>query len=203
MGIYTLQGGQYQFQTASLAVGNHAIGVNYKGDTNFQPFNSTTISQVVSKIPTSLNLTSNAPTAIASQIITFTAVLNPNPVPGVAFAGGQVGFYDGSALMGVANLQSNVATLNVSNCIPSLHSISASYVGDGNWTEAVSGFYAQNVTPATTSIQIVSSAKPRGLGPAGNLHDVGGGSVPGHGPGHGPGRSPGEGPKHHRSDYGQ
>jgi hypothetical protein len=160
LGNFTLQGGQYNFTTSSLGVGNHAIGVAYLGDVNFQPFNSPTILQVVNRIPTSLNLTSNAPTAIASQIITFTAVLSPNPVPGVPFASGQVGFYDGAALMGVANLQSNVATLNVSNLIPGNHQISAKYVGDINWQDAVSGFYAQTVTPASTQTQIVSSANP-------------------------------------------
>ena len=161
----TLQGGQYQYVTYSLGVGNHAIGVAYMGDTNFQAFNSPTILQVVNKIPTSLNLTSNAPTAVASQIITFTAVLNPNPTPSVPnFASGQVGFYDGSNLMGVTNLTSNVATINVANLPVGLHQISAIYLGDGNWTGATSGFYAQTISPASTNLQIVSSSNPSVFG---------------------------------------
>ena len=160
IGQFTLQGGQYNFVTSGLAVGNHAIGVQYAGDTNFQPFNSPTILQQVSKIPTSLGMTSNAPTAVASQIVTFTAVLSPNPVPGVAFATGQIGFYEGATLLGVSNLQSNVATLNVANLSVGVHQISASYIGDDRWSGASSGFYAQTVTLASTSTTIVSSANP-------------------------------------------
>ena len=156
----TLQGGQYQYITSSLLVGQHAIGVAYLGDTNFQPFTSPTISQVVSKIPTSLNMTSNAITAIASQVITFTAVLSPNPVPGVPFAQGQVGFYDGATLMGVSNLQSNVAALNVSNLAVGLHQVSAIYLGDDNWSGATSGFFAQTISLASTGTTIVTSTNP-------------------------------------------
>ena len=160
IGQFTLQGGQYNFLTAALAVGDHAIGVQYAGDTNFQPFNSATILQQVTKIPTSLAMTSNAPSAVASQIVTFTAVLSPNPVPGVSFASGQVGFYDGATLMGVTNLQSNVATINVANLTVGLHQVSAVYIGDDRWSGASSGFYAQTVTLAATSTTIVSSANP-------------------------------------------
>jgi Bacterial Ig-like domain (group 3)/Galactose oxidase, central domain/Kelch motif len=160
IGAFTLQGGQYQFVTSSLTVGMHAIGVQYAGDTNFQPFNSPTITQIVNKIPTSLALTSNAPTAIASQIITFTAVLSPNATPAVNFASGQIGFYDGTNLMGVTNLQGNVATINVANLSVGMHQVSAVYLGDDRWNGATSGFYAQTVTPAATNTQIVSSANP-------------------------------------------
>ncbi|MCU1239050.1 MAG: Ig-like domain (Group 3) [Candidatus Solibacter sp.] len=160
----TLQGGQYQYITSSLPVGQHAIGVAYLGDTNFQPFTSPTISQVVNKVPTTLNMTSNAITAIASQVLTFTAVLSPNPVPGVPFAQGQVGFYDGSNLMGVGNLQSNVATLNVSNLSVGIHQISAIYTGSDQWAGATSGFYPQTVTLASTNAAIVSSANPSVFG---------------------------------------
>jgi hypothetical protein len=160
LGTFTLQGGVYSFTTASLAPGLHAIAVQYNGDTNFQPFTSPAIQQNVSKIPTSLNMTANAFTAVASQVITLTAVLNPNPVPGVPFASGQVGFYDGTSLIGVANLQSNVATLNVNNLSVGLHQLSAIYTGDDRWTGSTSGFFAETITLASTSTQIVSSANP-------------------------------------------
>jgi hypothetical protein len=160
LGTFTLQGGVYNFLTSSLLPGAHAIAVQYNGDTNFQPFTSPAIQQNVSKVPTSLNMTSNAFTAIASQVITLTAVLNPNPVPGVPFASGQVGFYDGAALIGVANLQSNVATLNVANLSVGLHQLSAIYTGDNFWTGSTSGYFAETITLAATQTQIVSSANP-------------------------------------------
>src|SRR5207244_13035111 len=99
-------------------------------------------------------------------VITLTAVLNPNPLPGVPFASGQVGFYDGTTLLGVANLQSNVATLNVSNLTVGLHQLSAIYTGDDKWTGATSGFFAETITLAGTATQIVSSANPSVFGQA-------------------------------------
>ena len=160
LGAYTLQAGQYNFSTASLTPGVHSISVQYGGDANFLPSTASPIQQQVTKIPTSLNLSSNAVTAVASQVITLTAALNPNAPPGVPFAGGQVSFYDGSAPIGVANLQSNVATLNVANLGVGLHQLQAVYNGDANWTGSTSGFYPQTVTQAATQTQIVSSANP-------------------------------------------
>ena len=160
LGTYTLQAGQYNFSTASLTPGVHSISVQYGGDANFLPSTASPIQQQVTKILTSLNLSSNAITAVASQVITLTAALNPNAPPGVPFAGGQVSFYDGSTPIGVANLQSNVAALNIANLSVGLHQLQAVYNGDANWTASTSGLCPQTVTQAATQTQIVSSANP-------------------------------------------
>jgi uncharacterized protein (TIGR03437 family) len=72
---------------------------------------------------------------------------------------------DGATQIGAASLASGVATL--STTLPAgNHQIQAFYLGDNNWSNAVSVYLAQLVGTATTTTQIVSSANPSVFGQA-------------------------------------
>lgn len=154
-----LVGGQATY-TATLAPGTHAIAVSYSGDANFNPYISNAVPEIVSRIPSSLSLATNAVTAVASQVVTFTAQISPTPPAGVAFATGQIAFFDGSAQIGVGQLSSGVATVSTAQISTGLHYISAVYIGDTNWTGATSAFVPQTITLAQTNVQMASSVNP-------------------------------------------
>src|SRR6185437_5996064 len=159
LAVVTLVGGQATY-TGMLPVGNHSIAVSYPGDTNFQPFVSPTIAEIVNRIPSSISLTTSAPNAVASQVLTFTAQISPVPSAGVAYPSGQVAFFDGSNQIGVGQLSSGVATFSTATLGTGLRYISAVYGGDGNWTGTTSAFVPQTVNLAQTTTQVVSSANP-------------------------------------------
>ena len=153
--------------TAALPIGGHVLSASYPGDLNYQGTSGPTISAIVNKIQSTLNLTSSVPGgAVASQVITFTAQIQPNPPVGVAYPTGQIGFFmDGATQIGAASLASGVATL--STTLPAgNHQIQAFYIGDNNWSGAQSIYLAQVVGTATTTTQIVSSANPSVYGQA-------------------------------------
>jgi uncharacterized protein (TIGR03437 family) len=160
-----LVGGQVTF-TTTLAPGTHAIAVAYSGDANFSTYISGAISEIVNKIPSSISLTTNAVTAVASQVLTFTAQISPTPPAGVAFPTGQVAFFDGSTQIGVGQLSSGVATVSTAALSTGLHYISAVYQGDTNWTGATSAFVPETITLAQTNVLIVSSVNPSVYGQA-------------------------------------
>ena len=159
-----LVGGQTTY-TVALPVGSHLVNVSYQGDTNFQPTSIPGINEVVNKIQSTLNLTSSVVgSAVASQVITFTAQIQPTPPVAVAYATGQVGFFmDGATQIGVASLASGVAALTTT--LPAgNHQILASYMGDNNWSGAQSIYLEQVVGTANTTTQIVSSVNPSVFG---------------------------------------
>ena len=160
----TLVGGQTSY-TSALPVGGHLLSAAYPGDVNFQPSTSTSLNETVNKIQSTLNLTSSVPAgAVASQVITFTAQIQPTPPVGVAYPTGQIGFFmDGATQIGAASLASGVAAL--STTLPAgNHQIQAFYIGDNNWTGAQSIYLSQVVGTATTTTQIVSSDNPSVFG---------------------------------------
>jgi len=163
-----LVGGAASFTppVSSMTVGTHPIGVSYNGDANFQGFTSgALVNQIINKVPASLYLTSNAYTAIASQVITLSAqVAGPASLGIYPAATGQVQFYDGSTMIGVGILTGGFATLNVANLAAGLHNLQAVYGGDVNWTGANSVFVAQTVNKAATVTQIQSSVNPAVFG---------------------------------------
>ena len=165
LAIVTLVGGQATY-TGTLSVGTHAVAVSYPGDPNYQPFISPPIAEVVNKIPSSISLTTSAVTAVASQVLTFTAQISPVPPAGVAFPSGQVAFFDGSNQIGVGQLSSGVATFSTAGLGTGLHYIGAVYGGDGNWTGTTSAFVPQTITLAQTTTRLVSSADPSVWGQA-------------------------------------
>jgi hypothetical protein len=73
---------------------------------------------------------------------------------------GSVTFVDGTATLGSASVNNNVATLTTSNLAVGTHSLVAAYGGDSNFTGNSSSSLAQVVNKAMTTTALTSSANP-------------------------------------------
>lgn len=140
--------GNATFTTTALSTGSHDISVSYIGDSGFFKSNSSTIIQTVDQATSSVALvTSNASTTYGDSV-TFTATVAAVS-PGAGTPSGMVTFYDGATSIGTGTLDgTGTATLTTSTLDAGSHSITASYVGDTNFTTS---------TTATATIQGVAA----------------------------------------------
>ncbi len=152
----TLNGtGSGSFHTASLAVGSHTITASYPGDGNYQAAVSSLI-QTVENANTQVALTASANPATYGSPLTLTASVTGNG--GVPT--GTVDFSDAGTTIATATINAGgVATVITSSLAPGLHSILASYAGDGRDGASASLPLALNVRQVT-SLTLVSSANP-------------------------------------------
>ena len=158
--------GQATFTTSTLLVGTHTFTVIYNGDSNFggSTGKNTGNPQVVNKADTTTTVTSSQNPSALSQSVTFTATVAP-VAPGAGTPTGQVTFKDGVTTLGTVSLNSSgVATLPTSSLTAGSHSITASYVGDGNFNVSTSAALAQTVNKADTTTTVTSSLNPTTFG---------------------------------------
>lgn len=97
----------------------------------------------VSKATPAVSLTASSSTPVAGATVVFTATLT-----GVGVAPtGTVNFLDGKTQLGTATLNiSGVATVSTSKLAAGVHSVTASFVGDGNYSMASSSTLNVTVT---------------------------------------------------------
>ena len=151
-GGQTLSGGVGTCQIATLAAGNHTITVDYSGNTNFAAVNGTAMTanagqngnpQVVNKSNTTTTLSpSPASPSTPGSPVTFTAtVTSQTSVTGPP--AGTVQFFDGanpitctgggeSGTNTGETLVSGTATCTTSTLTTAVHSITATYTGNGS-----------------------------------------------------------------------
>ena len=114
-----------------------------------------------------VNLTSSPNPSVYGQKVTFTAqiVTEGGPAPL-----GTVAFTDGTATLGVANVNSKgLATFNTTQLGAGEHQIAAAYSGDANHPAGKSAPVAQVVNRANTTITLTSSLNPAPFGASGTL----------------------------------
>ena len=102
--------------------------------------------------PSSVALSSSAPSQSYAAPVTFTATVTGNGTPT-----GTVTFFDGGASLGTGTLQGGSATLTTSGLAVGSHSITASYGGDAAFAAATSGALAQTIVRGTPSIALTAS----------------------------------------------
>jgi photosystem II stability/assembly factor-like uncharacterized protein len=144
LGSGALSGGVATFSISTLAVGSHSITAVYGGDTNGAGSTSSAVSQVVNQDSTTTALTSSVNPSVFDQSVTFTATVTANP-PGSGTPTGTVTFKDGTATLGTGALSGGVATFSISTLAVGLHSITAVYSGDSNFTTSTSPTLTQTV----------------------------------------------------------
>jgi Bacterial Ig-like domain (group 3)/FG-GAP-like repeat len=146
--------GTVTITTSTLPVGNDPITATYGGDTNNGPATGTT-TQTVSRATTTVSLTSSLNPSSVNQSVTFTAT-----VP--AGVTGTVTFLDGSTSLGTGTISNGTASFATSTLNAGVHSITASYGGDTNYSPAVSAPLSQTVNKATPvlPIPVVSTNSP-------------------------------------------
>ncbi|HEY6251346.1 MAG TPA: Ig-like domain repeat protein, partial [Candidatus Angelobacter sp.] len=163
IGRGTLSNGVATVSTSALAAGKHSITAVYVGDGNFQGSSNfrTGFSQVVNQANTTMLVTSSTNPTVAGQTINFTATVSP-VAPGAGTPTGTVTFLDGGSSIGTGTLNGGVATFANANLAVGSHTITASYVGDGNFIGSISSLTGnpQVVNNAKTTMLVTSSANP-------------------------------------------
>ncbi len=149
LGTSPLAGGVATFLTASLSVGSHSITGVYSGDATFAPSTSGAVAQVVDRGTTATALGSSVNPSVEGGSVTFTATVSP--VTGVGLQSGTVQFFDGAVSLGSPALSGGQASVTLT-LAAGVHSITAVYSGDGNFTGSTSPAFAQNVLRRTTTV---------------------------------------------------
>src|ERR1022692_1022921 len=141
-----LAAGTATFSTSTLAVGNHTLGAQYNGDTNYSPISSNTVTQVVGGgKPTTTTLTTSANPILTTQSLTLTATVAPSGTPGPTSPTGSVQFKDGATVIGTSPLSGGTATLTISNLPAGAHPLTAVYLGDSNFNTTTSNTVNETV----------------------------------------------------------
>jgi uncharacterized protein (TIGR03437 family) len=155
LGTVPLAGGQARITTTFAKGGSHSISANYSGDSIFPAASSTFGIQAVGTAA-SLTLTANPNASIFGQAVTLTATLGAGGTAGAAAPSGLVQFFDGTALLGSAAVNSGAAALTVANFIPGAHQLTAAYAGDSSWPPSASPAVTQTVNKAPTVITLTA-----------------------------------------------
>lgn len=147
LGTATLDSsGVAAFDTAVLAPGSHAISGVYSGDTNFSGSASAAVSQTVSRVATTTALDSSLNPLLPGRTVTFTATVGVT-APGFGMPTGMVTFMDGAVTLGTAVLDSSgIATFSTTGLSGGIHSITAAYSGDANYSASTSAAVSQVVS---------------------------------------------------------
>jgi len=145
------------FSTSALSLGSHFILGIYSGDVDFTASSAPVITQVVVQDDTNTLITSSSsspPGFNFGSNVTFTAAVTA-AAPGSGTPTGTVQFFDGATFLGTGTLTAGIATFTTFKLYPTppLHSITAVYGGDLNFTSSTSPVFLQaiNGTMATTT----------------------------------------------------
>ena len=150
--------GAGSFTTSALAVGTHAITASYSGDSNFNANTSSPFTQIVN-LDVPLVTVNNSPNlSVFGQPIVVTATVSAT-APGSGLPTGTVTFLDGLTSLGTANLVNGQASFTVATLTTGLHSLMATYGGDGSFSQN-SGVAGLTVSKASTATSLSSSANP-------------------------------------------
>jgi hypothetical protein len=160
----TLNGsGQATFTSSAFAVGAHQITATYSADTNFLASDNTAspFTQTVNQAATTTTVASGTNPSVFGQSVTFTATVTP-VAPGAGTPTGTVTFKDGAVVLSaaVAVNGSGQAVFTTNTLSVSVHSITAVYNADTNFTTSTSSALNQTVNQAATSTAVVSSQNP-------------------------------------------
>jgi len=115
------------------------------------------VALIVTKAGATVTLTSSVNPVPAGQPVTLTAKLS-------GAASGSVQFLDGTTVIGTATAVSGTATAIIQSFTAGTHNLTASYSGDSNYAAAVSAGLALNVTKASVTVTLTSSANPAHAG---------------------------------------
>jgi hypothetical protein len=172
-----------------LGTGYHHITAAYQGDPNFLGSTSPVLNQLVNQDGTTTALAASAGPAVAGQPLTLTATV-AGVIPGFGPPTGQVLFLDapltfvsgilpsggnGTSTLppavlpltiGTGTLSGGVATFTTAALAPGFHSLSAIYVGDGNFTGSSTAAPLVEVlnNPAPVVASLSTAAVPEGSG---------------------------------------
>jgi hypothetical protein len=128
IGTASISGATATITTTTLAVGVHSIVASYEGDDDYAGSASRPYTQTIEQgEAATMTIASSINPSVFGTNVVFTATLNPG-------ATGTVTFSDGSAVLGVANINSSgTASISVNTLWAGSHNITATYSGDANY----------------------------------------------------------------------
>jgi len=157
LGTATLANGVATLSTAALPVGSFSITAEYFGNVSFAGSSTSSLTQVVAAIPTTMVLSSSSPAATVGQPVTFTATVTPSPTDSPAST---VTFQDGATVLGSGSLTADgAATLTTTALAAGAHSITATYDGSASFG-ASSDTLVQRVAKTPTSTALTAKPNP-------------------------------------------
>jgi hypothetical protein len=165
--------GNYSFSTSTLSIGTHIMTASYSGDGNNSPVVSADFTVVVQQGASTTTLTTSVDPLTQGNSLTLSAhvtSVSPN-------LSGQISFYDGSTLLGTANLVNGAtATFATTALTVGTHSLKAVYAGDTNHVGSTSATVTELVVQSTTAT-LTSSKNPAESGQSVTFTaQIGGGS---------------------------
>jgi Bacterial Ig-like domain (group 3)/YDG domain len=165
-GPVTLSGGSAVSGNASfLATGTHTVTALYSGDGKFNASSNSAapLTQTVNLAGTTATLLSSTNPAVSGQVVSFTANIAVVS-PGQGTPTGTFTFKDGASTLGTSPVNSGQAVFNISSLSAGVHSITASYSGDGSFSNSLSSALSQTINQASTSVAMISSTNPSVFG---------------------------------------
>src|SRR5580658_1461238 len=155
-GMGTVNGsGVATLNTAALPAGTQSVTAVYGGDTINLTSQSAVLTQVVDQNTTMTVASSTNPSGVGNAVI-FTATI---PQSGASEPGGTVTFLNGATVLGTAPLSNGSAAFTYSGLGLGVHTIQATYAGDGNYA-AASATVSQTVKNAITITITTNPANP-------------------------------------------
>lgn len=154
--------GQATFSTSSLTAGSHVISATYNGSNNYNTSSSSPLNQNVNQAATTTSVLGSPNPSVIGQSVTFTATVTSGATGFTPT--GTVSFLDGGTPLGSGTLDANgQATFTTSNLTIGMHTITAVYGGDTNFTGS-QGSTGQTVNQIETATSVASSVNPSVFG---------------------------------------
>jgi len=148
--VATIAGGNIHIAGAGTAV----ITASQAGNSNYYAAADITQTLTVNKSLTAITVTSSQNPQSVNGYVTFTATVSG------AGTTGTVTFKDGVNTLETVALSGGSAAYTTSALAPGLHSITASYNGDGNYLASTSTVLEQTTVSFASTTQVTSSSSP-------------------------------------------
>ncbi|WP_011175488.1 Ig-like domain repeat protein [Candidatus Protochlamydia amoebophila] len=153
---------------SNLSIGPHTLSAKYSGDVNYNPSNSSSMTQTIIFTATTITTVTSHTPSVFGELIKFTATVNSH-IPGMGNPTGKVEFYDGINLIGSGTLAASganqsQATLQISSLGLGTHRIGSAYLGDGDFTGSLAPLINQIVVKDTTTTTLASNLNPSNFG---------------------------------------
>jgi len=161
MGTVSLSGDTAIYTTSVASTGTHSITAIYSGDSNYGSSTSSVLTQTVEKIATVSQIINSVAASVYGQPITYTASVTAGTS---AMSTGIVTFKDGTNIIGTSTLVGGIASYTESGTAVGVHSITAEFSGDSNFTNSISIGFIQTVSSAGTEISLASNQNPSAFG---------------------------------------
>jgi MYXO-CTERM domain-containing protein len=148
---------------SGLTAGSHTLTAEYTGPSKFSPSVSPAAIQVVAQAATTTVVATSSSAAVPGAPVTFIAAVSVT-MPGAGTPTGNVTFSDGATVLGTVALANGFVSLSTSTLDLGSHAVTATYVGDTNFTGSSSAALTEVVsrTAGMATLAAVPSASTYG-----------------------------------------